>query len=717
MKKIIILLGCFIVLVLHTNAQQRMSTSGNHLEKKFTHRTCGSGVMGNDYEKWLQPLIKMQEQNSNKGAAVVYNIPVVFHVIHNGAAVGTGLNISDAQILSQLQVLNEDYRKLNADTASIPSAFTGVSADCEINFCLAQTNPQGGATTGINRINYSTFGTTTPPFQKSFIDATIKPATIWNTNNYLNIWVVPNYRDGAFDILGHATFPAGSGLSGLSAPFGTATTDGIVLWYRACGRVGNLDPTYNKGRTATHEVGHWLGLRHIWGDATCGNDFCADTPTQQTANYGCPSFPQVTCSNGPNGDMHMNFMDYTNDPCMYMFTTNQKARVQTVMSNSPMRVALSQSTKCNPPVAAAPVADFSASSTSITAGGAINFTDLSTNVPTGWAWTFTGGSPSTSSAQNPTNIVYANPGIYTVSLTASNASGNDTETKTGFITVNPTGTVSCDTITNFDFLNHIPTIIGSGGWGYVSGQNNYLDIAKADKYTIVGANQTIDGAYFSFGVGSSSGTGQTTTVSVWDDNGTAGNPNTVLGTATLSYDTIAANTLTNTLTWVDFVPNIPVSGNVYVGIQFAYNPGDTVAVIHCGDGEIATGTAWEKWSDNTWHPYSELNTGWGINVAHLILPVVCPFVGVQENNAGFKMNLFPNPTSSNLNLVIPRQASNGDIQVSVLNTMGAMVYSEKLSYTQNGIYKVDVSALSQGFYFLEVRTDYGRQIEKFQISK
>jgi PKD repeat protein len=705
-------------MALHTPAQQRIVSSKNHLEKKINHRTCGAGVMDVEFENWLQPLIKLQEQNRNKGAAIVYNIPVVFHVIHNGAAVGTGLNISDAQILSQLQVLNEDFRKLNADTSSIPAAFSGLKVDCEINFCLAQTNPQGGSTTGINRINYNTFGTTTPPFQKTYVDGTIKPATIWNTNNYLNIWVVPNYRDGIFDILGHATFPSGSGLAGLSAPFGTATSDGVVLWYKACGRVGNLDPTYNKGRTASHEIGHWLGLRHIWGDGTCATDYCGDTPTQQTANYGCVSFPHVTCSNGPNGDMYMNFMDYGDDDCLHMFTPNQKTRMHTVLSNSPMRVALAQSTTCNPPTVAAPVANFSASTTTITAGGSVNFTDLSTNIPTGWAWTFTGGNPSTSSVQNPSNIVYPNPGTYPVSLTASNASGNDTETKTGYITVNPTGTTSCDTITNFDLVNHTPTIYTvTNGWGYVSGHNNFADIAKADKYTIVGSNQTIDGAYFSFGVGTTSGTGKFATATVWDDNGTTGYPNTILGTATVTYDTIAANTLSNTLTWVDFVPNIPVSGDVYVGIQFTYFAGDTLAIIHCDDGEITNGTAWEKWSDNTWHPYNEVGVTWEIQVAHLILPVVCPIVGVQENNVSFKINIFPNPTSTNLNLVVPTQASSGNLQVSVLNTMGAMVYSEKLNYTANGIYKVDVKSLSQGFYFLEVITDYGRQIEKFQISR
>ncbi|MFN0188304.1 MAG: PKD domain-containing protein [Bacteroidia bacterium] len=717
MKNRLFFICCLLSFSMITLAQKRQTKPSNPSIKEITKRSCGSGVMDADYENWLQPLIQQQAQNSNKGAATVFTIPVVFHVIHNGVNVGVGLNISVAQINSQLAVLNEDFRKLNADTATIPGVFTGVAADCEINFCLAQTDPQGGPTSGINRINYTTFGTTTPPFQKSYIDGTIKSNTIWNTNNYLNIWVVPDYNDNGFDILGHATFPASSGLPGLSGPFGTATTDGVVIWYKACGRVGNVQFPYHKGRTATHEIGHWLGLRHIWGDANCGNDFCADTPTQQTANFGCVSYPHVTCSNGPNGDMFMDFMDYGDDLCLKMFTANQKARIQTVMSNSPMRVALSQSTTCNPPIVAAPVANFSASSTTITAGNTINFTDLSTNIPTGWVWTFNGGNPSSSTSQNPTNILYPTPGTYDVTLVATNATGNDTETKTGYITVSPSGTLSCDTITNFVIGVHSPSILGALPWGYVTGHNDFSDIAKADKYTIVGTNQTIDGAYFAFGVGTSSGTGQTATVTIWDDNGAAGKPNTVLGTATVSYDSIAAGALAGSLTWVDFVPNIAVSGDVYVGIQFTYNPGDTLAIIHCNDGEIAVGTGWEKWSDNTWHPYNEVGVSWEIEVAQLILPVVCPFVGVQENAPSFKMNLFPNPTQSNLNVVIPNQIGSGNLQVRVLTTLGVNVLSDKLNFVQNGIYKVDVSSLSHGFYFLEVITEYGRQIEKFQISK
>ncbi len=319
-------------------------------------RNCGTEILSEDYEKWIQPLIEKQQKEAalSKAAGVntVFTIPVVFHVIHNGSAVGSSYNISDAQILSQLAVLNEDYRRLNPDTSTTPVAFQPVAADCEIQFCMAQRDPNGNTTTGIDRINRTTAGFTAPPYLDTYINGTIKPATIWNTSNYLNIWVVPDYYTGSINpnnqLLGHATFPSGSGLTGITSGTGTTTTDGVVIWYKCVGRVGTLDPSYNKGRTATHEIGHWLGLRHIWGDGTCASDFCADTPTQQTANFSCPSYPHTTCSNGVNGDQFMNYMDYCDDDCLNMFTLNQKTRMVTALNNAPMRISQRNSIACTP---------------------------------------------------------------------------------------------------------------------------------------------------------------------------------------------------------------------------------------------------------------------------------------------------------------------------------------------------------------------------------
>lgn len=312
-----------------------------------SHRTCGSLILPDDFEDWISTQIKSDQATGTANKAhIVYTLPVVVHIIHQGSAVGASYNLSVAQIQSQIDVLNEDYNKLNFDTALIPSVFSGLAADCEINFCLAQRDPNGNATTGIDRINKVTKGWGPLPYDQTYMNATVKPNSVWNVNKYLNIWVVP--LSGG--LLGYATFPPSSTLSGLSGPYGTTTTDGVVIQYNAFGRVGVLDPTYNKGRSATHEIGHWLGLRHTWGDANCGNDYCTDTPTSQTSNFGCPSFPSVTCNNGPNGDMFMNYMDYTDDACMFMFTPNQKLRMTTVLTHTPFRVSLAASGSCEPVV-------------------------------------------------------------------------------------------------------------------------------------------------------------------------------------------------------------------------------------------------------------------------------------------------------------------------------------------------------------------------------
>jgi hypothetical protein len=169
--------------------------------------------------------------------------------------------------------------------------------------------------------------------------------------------------------------------------------------------------------------------------------------------------------------------------------------------------------------------------------------------------------------------------------------------------------------------------------------------------------------------------------------------------------------------WIDFSPNIAVSGDVYVGIEFTYNPGDTLAVIHCADGEITTGTAYEHWGDLSWHAYSETPASWGLNVAHLILPVVCTATGVDENSELATLAIYPNPTRGELNILIAEQKSRGDINFKVMNTVGSVVYSETMNSNSAGKYQLQLSALSQGFYFLEISSSEGRRIQKFQLSK
>jgi hypothetical protein len=276
----------------------------------------------------LQRMDVIEQYNSNYSSNLqlktrsIITIPVVVHIVYRNNTE----NIPDSRVFDQIDILNKDFRRLNSDAVNTPSVFQSVAADCEINFCLAQRNPAGMFTNGIER--YSSNRTTT------WIDNTVKePASggvaPWDVSKYLNIWVcaLPT------GVIGFAQFPGQP-----------ASTDGVVIGHQYFGKNGT--GRFNLGRTASHEVGHWLNLRHIWGDSFCGNDLVNDTPIQQDPNFFCPTFPHVTCSNGPNGDMFMNYMDYTDDVCVSMFTTGQKTRMRATLDG--VRSSIKNSDGCQP---------------------------------------------------------------------------------------------------------------------------------------------------------------------------------------------------------------------------------------------------------------------------------------------------------------------------------------------------------------------------------
>ena len=251
-------------------------------------------------------------------------IPVVVHVLYNTAA----QNISDAQVQSQLTVLNEDYRKLNADASKTPAIYAGLAADANVQFVLAKRDPSGLATSGIIHKATKTASWSTNDAVKN---SKRGGDNAWDASKYLNLWAC-NLGQG---LLGYAQFPGGS-----------PSTDGVVILYSAFGSrakysAGTYTSAYDLGRTASHEVGHWLNLRHIWGDdsgACTGSDLVDDTPNQGAENYGCPAFPHVSCSN--SGDMSMNYMDYVDDACMYMFSTGQSSRMNALFAAGGARVGI-----------------------------------------------------------------------------------------------------------------------------------------------------------------------------------------------------------------------------------------------------------------------------------------------------------------------------------------------------------------------------------------
>ncbi len=339
MKKNYLLTVLAVFLCLSINAQQSRTPDG--LIRCYTMeadeaRRAADPTLGSldDLERWIQPKVEAYKQISSAQRAVI-TIPIVFHIIHNNGAD----NISATYINAQIDQLNQDYRKFGAGSNTHPDG-----ADVEIEFCAATVNPSGGAMSepGIDRVDRSSAGFNAPPYSQSYYESTLKPNTIWDATQYCNVWV----SDLSGGLLGYAQFPEAGSLAGIGTGNGGASTDGVVVIYSSVGSQATPFPgggNYDGGRTLTHEIGHWLGLRHIWGDGGCSvDDYCNDTPTSDGANYGCPN----TTSCGST-DMVENYMDYTDDYCMNTFTNDQKARMQVVMSSSIRRASLASSTKCN----------------------------------------------------------------------------------------------------------------------------------------------------------------------------------------------------------------------------------------------------------------------------------------------------------------------------------------------------------------------------------
>src|SRR5580765_995157 len=308
-------------------------------------RNCGTMIVHNRLLRTNPEYVRAREQSENiwfdyrVGRRAVERtgvtvIPVVVHVVWNKDH--PEQNISDDQVKSQISVLNQDFRKTNPDVSTTPPPFLPLCTDARVEFVLADKDPGGNPTNGITRTKTNTVGFTDDNGVKSAGSGGADP---WPSDKYLNLWVCPLGNS----LLGYAQFPGGP-----------TATDGVVILHSAFGNTGTAAPPFDKGRTATHEIGHWLNLRHIWGDdgtGCSGSDFVDDTPNQAGPNFGAPSFPHVTCSNGPNGDMFMNYMDYVDDRAMVMFSKGQADRMQASLDHERASIGTTK------PVMTSPAAD------------------------------------------------------------------------------------------------------------------------------------------------------------------------------------------------------------------------------------------------------------------------------------------------------------------------------------------------------------------------
>lgn len=409
--------------------------------KAQTHY-CGSAHVNNEaiandpakaeLQRKLNEEALEYEQTGDADRGGVKIIPVVIHIMHDGGPE----NISMAQVEDAIEIINEDFRMLNADLSEVVSPFDQVTSDSQIEFRLAQLDPNGNCTQGVTR-------TQTP----LTFDAgeNVKSLVSWNTSKYLNVWVCDNLSNGAG---GYAYYPG-------NAP-GQAN-EGIVIRNAQFGSIGTSNAGNGAARSLTHEIGHYLNLRHTWGNsnenAVTSNcqedDNVTDTPNTIGTASGC-NLGQTTCGSLDNVQ---NYMDYSS--CAVMFTNGQSSRMNSALNSNDgaglgfYRKNLWQNsnliatgTNDGFTNVCAPIAEFTSSNTDICAGSTIDFTDQSWNAEIdgswSWNWSFSGGTPSTSSDQNPT-VTYNTAGTYNVTLTVTNSTGSDSHTVSSLVTVQEVG--------------------------------------------------------------------------------------------------------------------------------------------------------------------------------------------------------------------------------------------------------------------------------------
>ncbi len=380
-------------------------------------------------QNYIRALRSSFPESSLRSACEVYTIPVVVHIIYDD----NNSNISDEQVISQIEVLNEDYRHL----PETPGFGEGV--DMGIQFCLAGKDPNGNATTGITR----TFSPLTS--HNTSRDRDLKELIKWETDQYLNIWVVKSLEqtvgNETEEILGYTFLP------------GTIqkSLEGIVISNLNFGKGGTALPPFNRGRTLTHEVGHYLGLRHTFNEGCSGNltqtclsqgDRVCDTPAEQQPKYGCPSNSNSCTEEGCDlADPIRNYMNYVDDVCMDQFTDGQRDRIRFFISDPGF--TLNQITSASNLIATGctmellpglPEPKFSADQVNICPGTTVQFSNESEGCIESVSWTFEGGNPAVSTADNP-SVTYATPGIYEVVLSLKNGNTEIEEVRESFIQV------------------------------------------------------------------------------------------------------------------------------------------------------------------------------------------------------------------------------------------------------------------------------------------
>lgn len=646
MKKLLLSITLLLLLAGITTAQHRSCAAEEVLQQQLLDNPS----MRQEVERIVQHTRQFVERGGAQDRLVV-TIPVVVHVVYYNST----QNISEAQITSQLDVLNADFRRLNADAGNTPSAWQGIAADCEVNFCMAQQAPSGNPTNGIVRVQTSVNGFSTNDNVKF---SSTGGSNIWNRDKYLNIWVC-NLSSG---LLGYAQFPGGP-----------ANTDGVVIDFQAFGTNGTAQAPFNLGRTATHEVGHWLNCYHIWGDdgtACTGTDQVSDTPNQADENYGCPVFPVISCNNGPNGDMFMNYMDYTDDGCMNVFTTGQKNRMQALFASGGFRAPLTTSNGCQAPTGCGTPGSLAA--TNITQTSAtLNWGAVSSATSYNLQWKVSTSSTWTT-VSNLTAISYN---------LANLAAGTTYNFQVQAVCGSSTGSYSAA-------ASFTTTSGGGGGCADQYEPNNTRNTARSIPVNTSFTAQiktATDVDWYLFG-------------------NTSSQKHFKLELTTLPFDYDLKLYRNGTLLAVSENPNTTDEIIVYNNgsVSTAY-----YAQIYGYNGAFSGTQCYTFIARRSASPYRTDGTTDGPEEV-LEIPVVF-------ENAGF--GIFPNPAFSLVTIEVPMQ-NEADVQVSVMDPAGkvALQQNARMSKGDNQM-NFDVNSLPNGVYFVQVRTGETVKTRKLVVQR
>ncbi len=368
-------------------------------------------------------------------------------------------------------------------------------------------------------------------------------------------------------------------------------------------------------------------------------------------------------------------------------------------------------TGMNCPGTATLTADFSGTPTTVTIGQTVTFTNASSGNPTTYSWNFgSGASPLTSTSAGPISVTYSTLGYKTVTLTVGDGTNTDGETKTNYINVTdiPTG---CDTA-HYP-LAGTPTIYGSSNGGYVSGNNGYGDLAKADYFSGFTSGWTISEAFIYFGV--ATGSSSQVPVKIWNDNGTGGAPNTVLGTVNVPLSTIVSDVTAQQPTYVTFTTPVAIDGSFFVGVTLPTVAGDSVAIVTNTDGDTNPGTAWEQFDTGVWYAFSDATNSWGMNMQLAIWPLVCNPTNVSTSAANNHISMYPNPAYDDLNLYFGNYQ--GDVDIVIFDILGKEIMRYSGEVNNTSAMKIDISDLRSGIYMIKGVFGNNSFTDKLQILK